>query len=246
MSAADRVSWNDGMVIASAFGERIRPVCARLCISGSLRRGKSTVGDVEMVARAAYDAAGRDVLAGLLDDLVGRRVIEKRHKSNGHLHAWGARYRALWFQGMAVDLFIVQPDRQWGVTYLLRTGPGDANQALVTSRQRGGLMPDGVRMQDGALWRGDVRLDTPEEWHVFHALGLPWVPPYLRDEATYQRAARRRREIGWEWPSWLGHEPTAGYVWWGGRPYEVPAIAHLAAPVDVTQLEQIEQIEMEL
>lgn len=102
------------------------------------------------------------------------------------------------YKGAKLDLFIVQPDRSWGYTMLLRTGPGDANGVLVTKlgvrNHEGlyGILPSGYQFREGELWRGDVHLPTPEEKDVFAALDMPYIPPPLRSVEMYQRWAARR------------------------------------------------------
>jgi DNA polymerase/3'-5' exonuclease PolX len=41
-------------------------------------------------------------------------------------------------------------------------------------------MPLGMRVQDGALWRDQEVVSTPEESDFFNAIGLAWVPPTAR------------------------------------------------------------------
>lgn len=103
------------------------------------------------------------------------------------------------FQALAVDLFVVLPDRQWGPTFLIRTGPGDANQVLVTPdgvRNRDGnvgVLPDGLKFDEGGVLRiGAGLLDTPTELATFAACGLPWLAPPLRSVWDYQLEARFR------------------------------------------------------
>ena len=190
-----RYPWFDMAALAGELVGELQPTCQRLAVAGSLRRGQDRVGDVELVA--IPDGA-------LLDEccnawLAAGRITQRR-KSNGNLLAWGPRYKAFVYDGIAVDLFITTPP-QWGLIYLIRTGPGSsdqarwpggANQMLVTARSRGGLLPDAMddtlRIADGWVWRGDRRLETPEEVDVFRLLGIPLLAPYFRDLTAYSRA----------------------------------------------------------
>jgi hypothetical protein len=73
---------------------------------------------------------------------------------------------------------MVTPPASWGALMVIRTGPADFSEAIVTKRSKGGAMPDSLSQREGALWdhRGD-RLDTPDEESYFAALGLPcWDP----------------------------------------------------------------------
>lgn len=173
--------------------------CERLEIAGSIRRGKEMVRDVELVAVPTF-AGDENLLLTRLDTLLAGGYVRKRLNKNGHAISWGSRYRAMVAGGVVpVDVFIVLPDREWGPTMLLRTGPGDANQALVTARGirniNGdmGVLPKRLAWKEGALWLGERKLDTPEERDVFWALGLPYIHPAERNVANYHLWAQRHR-----------------------------------------------------
>lgn len=193
--------------------------CTRIAIAGSIRRGRAEVKDIEIVAMSAGEA-----LHITLDELVRLRVIGQRSKSDGSRLAWGPRYKAALYRGVAVDVFIVGPDRQWGPTMALRTGPGEANEALVTTvgvhTRNGvrGILPPGLAWRDGAIWQGNDPLDTPEEADVFAACGLPYIAPPLRSADVYGTWARR------EWPrGTVGCLQALDDVWVDGEPWVVRA-----------------------
>lgn len=215
-------------------------VCGRIAIAGSIRRGKDNPGDIEIVCRPKFAAAAvQTQLWGvarpgeqinLLDNLAGELleggVFTKRLNKNSHPIAWGERFKAVTFRGVPLDVFIVLPDRQWGPTMVIRTGPGSANEALVTTvgmRTRNGVagvLPKGLRFAEGAVWRGSERLDTPEEVDVFRAVELPYVRPDLRSAEAYQAWAKRRAEIRAGWrplPVWgMGDD-----LWRNGERFRV-------------------------
>lgn len=186
--------------VADRLIAQLGPGCRRIALAGSIRRGEAMVGDIELVCQPAGDK-----VEAVLADLLRMGRIEKRKKSNGHFLAWGPRYKAFDFSGVPVDLFIVLPDRQWGPTFLIRTGPQDANQALVTTAGTvnangyAGVLPRGLKFRDGGVWKSSTspqtslesgeglqKVDTPEEVDVFRACGLPYVPPVLRSYELYR------------------------------------------------------------
>ena len=190
--------------VADRLAQRLGPYCTRYALGGSIRRGEAVVGDIEIVCQPAGGA-----LEAILAEWLRLGVVTKQHKSNGHLKAWGPRYKALLFGGVPVDVFIVLADRQWGPTFLIRTGPSEANQALVTTVGRTnkngykGVLPPGLKFTEGAVWKphplapspkrqggGMEKLSTPEEVDVFAACGMPYVPPLLRSYALYRALAK--------------------------------------------------------
>jgi DNA polymerase/3'-5' exonuclease PolX len=205
----------DALRVALRLMTLLTDDCTRLQIAGSLRRGKAAVGDVELVAAPRYrpsPAGEQNLLDMRLQQMIDLGLVKPRLKTNGALLAWGgtwsarqmagqdappagSRYKAFWYDGLPVDIFIVLPDRQWGPTLLLRTGPGDANQVLMTERGRltrngdRGICPPEVKWIDAALYREGALLHTPDERSVFAACGLPYIEPHDRDAGTYHQLA---------------------------------------------------------
>lgn len=200
------VALNAALELMAMLGD----VVGRIEIGGSLRRCAETVGDIELVMmprfmqqQGLFGAQGKPI--NLLDqrfhEMFVMGIVKKRYKDNGSLISWpdsDARYRAMVYRGIPVDAFIVLPDRDWGPTMLIRTGPGAANGVLVTregvTNREGnvGILPHHLTMNEGSLWDGATRLHTPEERDVFHALEMCYIEPHLRSVEAYQRAAARR------------------------------------------------------
>jgi DNA polymerase/3'-5' exonuclease PolX len=163
----------------------------RIEIAGSIRRGKATIGDLEIVAQVD-DTPHFDQH---VEDYLRRGYFVPRLNKNGTRIGLGNRFKALVYKGMALDLFIVRPDRQWGPTFLIRTGPGEANKLLVTQRTKGGVLPDDMKFDGGMVWHNDEVLDTPEEDDVYAAIGLPFVPPDQRSINAYRKLAGTRQRV---------------------------------------------------
>lgn len=189
-----RIERQKGLVLAQEVLALLTGCYLRAEIAGSIRRQKAYVGDAEIVLHVGKD----ETLNTMCDKLASRGTFEKRRKTNGSLLSWGARYKAVNFKGFAVDLFIVRPDRQWGPTMVLRTGPHEANELLVTQRQKRGILANDLYWQDGSIWQltamdktggAPMRLDTPEETDVFNACGLPYIEPPDRTAELYTQLA---------------------------------------------------------
>lgn len=171
----------ESLVVGLSYG------CDRVEIAGSLRRQKPLIGDIEIVALPSFDvdlfgeprptsAKLDDCLRGLLADgvLAWDEVVSR----NGDRYK---RFLVPELAGMALDLFLAQPDN-FGNVLAIRTGSAEFSAKLMTPRGQGGLMPRGMRQRDGFLWDGDRRVSCPTEEAFFAALGVSEVPhPARRD-----------------------------------------------------------------
>ena len=184
--------------LADKVAAELAPVCDRIEIAGSVRRGAAIVGDLELVAIPKRRGLLPDHGASLLDEKLVALVSDGRLvRDQG-----GERYKRFGIpavQGLNLDLFISCADR-WGVIFALRTGPADFSKALVTPRKYGGRLTDGLAVHDGRVWpasnvfRGMIDakgyhgpfvqtsgkpLDTPEELDFLHMAG-GWYEPAER------------------------------------------------------------------
>ena len=99
----------------------------------------------------------------------------------GRLVKNGPRFKQILTpQGVMLDVFIVRPPAQFGLALLIRTGPADFSQWVVTPRRKGGGLPSHLRVKDGAIWQGSEVIPTPTEADVFRVLGLDFIPPAER------------------------------------------------------------------
>lgn len=187
--------------LALSLRATLMPVCARIEIAGSIRRGKSDPKDIELVAiptlvpRRQAMLFGGETDAGqdnLLEQAVACLVAGDEWELDPSVKRNGSRYKRLRHcASLAIcDLFITDA-RAWGAIFAIRTGPGDFSKALVTRALmlgvfvEGGLL-HGHRREYGrdsnplpCLRGADCSLiiPTPEEEDFFRALKLPaWVP----------------------------------------------------------------------
>lgn len=195
MSAGVVIPAEQAHAAAEDLIEILRSSCQRIEIAGSLRRGKSEVHDLEIVAEPRYaeqnggDLWGTTVETDLLE--VGVQLARQTgvlrlrdveiHRKDGSVEIGkrdGASYKALEFRGLPVDLFIVRPPADWGVIFTIRTGPADWSHRLVTDCQR--FLR---RVEGGRLYRSGQYVPCPTERDFFTAIGQPWVEPEQRDAA---------------------------------------------------------------
>ena len=182
----NRVEWTEAHRLADALVNLLAPYCERIEIGGSIRRGAKEVKDIEIVCIPAMlpDTSRlfpeSDDLVSYLDRYLQAPLMGDLVKDHVRSPAWGSRYKRLRYCGMAVDLFAVRPPAQWGLIYLLRTGPADFSHRLVTSRLKGGLLPTNMAVTEGHVRVEGLPVETPEESDVFRLLGLHWIEPQDR------------------------------------------------------------------
>ncbi len=185
-----RLLIHDADALIAGLVERLAEVrgVRRIEPAGSLRRRRPTIGDLDILA-AVDDAAA--VIAAL-DALpeVERILSAGTDKSSIILR-----------DGPQVDLMVCPP-AAWGTHLVHFTGNRDHNIALRgRALDRGwSLSEKGFKVID----TGELLLDA-EEADVYERLGLPWVPPELREAEGEIEAA-----LAGALPELVTHEDVRG------------------------------------
>jgi DNA polymerase (family 10) len=163
---APRVLLNKALQIGEGIVEALRaePTAHRVELAGSARRLADSVKDLDIIATA-------DNPRELLDAFAKLDVIESC-SSPGENAA-----RARTHTGMAIDLRVVEPD-QFGNLWQHFTGSKDHNVQLRERAVRKGLHVSEYGLLDDASGTSH-RCATEED--VYALLGLPWIPPELRE-----------------------------------------------------------------
>jgi len=169
--AGERTYWAHADQIAQSVLEHLRACHAieKIEPAGSYRRGKDTVGDLDVLvvarnAKEAMDCFG--AYPGLAQVLMRGPT-----KMSIRLAA-----------GMQVDLRVV-PAESFGAALQYFTGSKAHNIAL-----RGRAKDLGLKVNEYGVFRGKKRIAGATEEEVYAALKLPWFPPELREA---------RREFDW-------------------------------------------------
>jgi len=144
--------------------------------AGSLRRMKETIGDLDLLA------ASRDpqrVMKAFTTAAFCRRVLV----------AGATKASILTSEGLQVDLRVVDPD-SFGAALQYFTGSKEHNVRLRELASRRGL-----KINEYGVFRvkSGRRLGGREEHEIYQALGMPWIPPELREDGGELEAASRRR-----------------------------------------------------
>jgi len=181
--------------LTEALIEYLRPACLRIEAAGSVRRQVEDVGDLELVAipdpRPPRPEFGRPKpFTSKVDELM-HHLLEEASVMQVKAGPKFKQYRIYsshfglpaQTENINLDLFLVTPPADFGVLYLIRTGPADFSRWMVTQRFKGGPLPDELRVQDGAVWRGEEKVSIAEEADYFKLCGLAYVAPSLRRPA---------------------------------------------------------------
>ncbi len=139
--------------------------CVKCDYAGSLRRMRETIGDVDILA-AAHDSA--PLMEAFANSPIVAEVIVRGPKKTS------IRTRG----GLQVDLRVVPPE-SWGAALQYFTGSKAHN-----IRTREIAVRKGLKLSEYGLFRVDdgslIVSETEEE--VYERLGLPWIPPTLRED----------------------------------------------------------------
>jgi DNA polymerase (family X) len=152
-----------GDAIVDALREH--PAADRVELAGSARRLVDSVKDLDVIATATDPPA---LLAALGDiDLVETAAGTENNTARATTHT-----------GLQIDVRVVEPD-QFGNVLQHLTGSKAHNMALREMVVRRGLHVSEYGVLDDATGRTH-RCATEEE--VYALLGLPWIPPELRED----------------------------------------------------------------
>lgn len=140
--------------------------------AGSLRRMRETVGDLDILVVSRDPAATTRAFTSMPN--VGQVVLAGEAKATVILKS-----------GLQVDLRIFE-DRSWGAGLQYFTGNKDHNIHLRNMAQ-----DRGWKLNEYGLFEGERQMAGATEEEVYEALGLPWIPPEIREEAGEIEAAQK-------------------------------------------------------
>jgi len=144
----------------------------RAAAAGSLRRGKETIGDIDLLCEASRSAAPK-IIDGFASAANVRRTLAKgTTKGSVVLDA-----------GVQADLRVVEK-AGFGAALAYFTGSKAHNVRLRELAARAGL-----KLNEYGLFKGDRRLAGADEEGIYAALHLPFVPPELREDRGEVAAA---------------------------------------------------------
>lgn len=164
LEAGQRIYWAQADQVAQALREHLAGCKAirQMEFAGSYRRGKDTVGDLDLLVVAERPAEVMDRFAHFSEvaDVLARGDTKMSVR--------------LAF-GFQVDLRVVAAE-SFGAALQYFTGSKAHNVEL-----RGMARQKGLKINEYGVFRGDDRVAGRTEEEVYAAVGLPWIPPELRE-----------------------------------------------------------------
>jgi DNA polymerase (family 10) len=172
-----RISIGVARPIAERLVERLRRVEGVVAAeaAGSVRRWRDTIGDLDLIA--ASDKPGDVLRAFSSFEEVGRVLSLGDTKTSAELH-----------DGLRVQLW-VHPPARFGSALQYGTGSQAHNVRLRELAQDRGLSLSEHGFKDN---QGGETL-CADEASVYRTLGLPWIPPELREDRGELAAAASGR-----------------------------------------------------
>ncbi|MFD5542168.1 DNA polymerase/3'-5' exonuclease PolX [Streptomyces sp. NPDC127079] len=141
------------------------PGCERCAYAGSLRRMRETIGDVDVLVAAERSAPVMRAFTALpyVTEVVGQGEKKTSVRTD---------------RGLAVDLRVVPAD-SWGAALQYFTGSKAHN---IRTRER--AVHHRLKLSEYGLFdvESGAKTVSRTEEEVYDRLGLPWIPPTLRED----------------------------------------------------------------
>lgn len=175
-AATEGVAKRFPLRVAAEYAEPLHrylarvPGVERVEIAGSYRRGRETVGDLDVLVSAPADVDACGALAHYPD--LRELLASGPTKASGVLR-----------NGLQVDVRAV-PSPSFGAALLYFTGSKDHNIRLRRLAQEREW-----KLSEYGLFRGEHCVAGETEEGVYRALGLSWIAPELREDRGEVEAA---------------------------------------------------------
>lgn len=166
-SAGGRVRLDVAMGLAEDVVAALSavPGCERCAYAGSLRRMRETIGDIDVLVAARRPAPVMRAFTALpyVTEVIGQGEKKTSVRTD---------------RGLAVDLRVVPPD-SWGAALQYFTGSKAHN---IRTRER--AVHHRLKLSEYGLFdvESGARTVSRTEEEVYDRLGLPWIPPTLRED----------------------------------------------------------------
>jgi DNA polymerase (family 10) len=165
------------LAVAAQYAEPLKkyleriPGVSQVMLAGSYRRFRETVGDIDIL-----------VAAGNTENVMDRFVAYDEVKDV--LAKGSTRATVILTSGLQVDVRVVNEDC-FGAAWQYFTGSKAHNIEIRRLAQERGL-----KISEYGVFKGEKRIAGDTEESVYRSVGLPWIPPELRENRGEIEAAR--------------------------------------------------------
>jgi len=152
------------------------PAVKRVELAGSLRRGRETIGDADILCDSPN---GPEVIRTFTTLAEVKQVLASGDTKGSvlvNLPEGGQ---------MQVDLRVV-PSESFGAALQYFTGSKEHNIRL-----RELAIKKGLKLNEYGLFKGDLLIAGSDEEEIYGKLGLPWMPPEIREDRGEIESAPR-------------------------------------------------------
>jgi DNA polymerase (family 10) len=138
--------------------------------AGSLRRGKETIGDIDILAAGKK---GKDIIDAFVRLPMASRILAQGDTKGSILTAAGTQ----------LDLRVVEKD-SFGAALQYFTGSKDHNVHLREIAKR-----EGLKINEYGIFSGEKKVGGKREEDIYETLHMEWIPPELREDRGEIEAA---------------------------------------------------------
>jgi DNA polymerase (family 10) len=172
-----RRKLSDVYPFAQELITQLQQLCGKaiqdITFAGSLRRMRATIGDLDLLASADEKQHARILEA--FTKLLHVETINDHGTTKASIIARN---------GLQVDLRVLLP-KHWGCALAYFTGSKEHNIVI-----RGLAQDMGLSLNEYRFAKGKKEIFCETEEAVYQTIGLPWIPPELREAAGEVEAAR--------------------------------------------------------
>ena len=164
------------LAVAAQYAESLTaflkavPGVTQVTVAGSFRRMRETVGDLDILVTATTDSP-------VMQHFTAYDEVAEI------LSAGSTRASVVLKSGLQVDLRVVE-EKSYGAALCYFTGSKAHNIAIRRIAQQFGL-----KINEYGVFRGTERIAGEDEASVYRSVGLPFIPPELREDRGEIEAA---------------------------------------------------------
>jgi DNA polymerase (family 10) len=146
--------------------------CQKIEVVGSIRRKRPEIHDIDFVV-LTYEDERNEHWKGLKDSMITFAGVKVVLNGDEIFRTLMPLEGGQWVQ---VDFYRAKPET-YGIHKLIRTGSAEHNVYLAKLAIKKGMR---LQYSKGLMKDGEV-VAGKNESDVLHGLGLPWIPPELRE-----------------------------------------------------------------